>query len=80
MFLTPWLHSLTKRSTHNHRRRSTNVTPVVEKLEDRTLLSVSSVFIQATGTLVIATDTSDDVAVTTGLANEVLINGQNPST
>ena len=37
---------------------------------DRTLLSVSSVFIQATGTLIIATDTSDDVAITTGLAND----------
>ena len=32
----------------------------VELLENRTLLSVGSRFIQATGTLVISTDTSDD--------------------
>ena len=79
MLLTSWLQSI--RSTHVRRNnRKTRAAAQVEVLEDRTLLSVGSVFIQATGTLMVSTDTSDDVAITADTGGNVLVNGVNPQT
>ncbi len=85
MLLTPWLsgmnpHSLPELQTfirHNrrHRRRRDNVLAWVETLESRLVLSVTTGFSTAGGTLQINADNNDDITVTVDSSNRVLVNG-----
>ena len=82
MRLTSWLtalrrgrrlarrHNRTLRSARTHRAR--NPRPIsAEVLEDRTLLSVTSLFID--GELSIVSDADDDIAISADLAGQVVV-------
>ncbi|MFK7819782.1 MAG: beta strand repeat-containing protein, partial [Planctomycetaceae bacterium] len=60
-------------------RRSRRQSPQSEQLEDRTLLSVTSMFNSGTGALSVTADAADNVEIT-AVGGEVKINGADPDT
>ncbi len=84
MHLTSWLESVRNRLHVSKRRRATTASRLgLEQLEDRTLLSVSGLFIPltpTTGELNIISDADDDIAIGVDPTNtsliQVLANGQ----